>query len=148
MVKEESRKINALAEESELKNNICKIIKGCLFSIVFSLILLVIYAICLTYTELSETTITPVVITIVGISILLGSTISSRKIKKNGLINGGITGFCYVIILYLASSLSLVGFHFSMGTLILLLVGTITGMLGGIIGVNTGKGWKIRNYRK
>lgn len=136
MEKENAIKSNMITQESELKKNTVRILKGSAFAIIFSLILLLAFALLLTYTELSEETIVPVVITVVGISILVGSMVSTRKIKKNGLINGGLVGLIYVIILYLASSLCLVGFSISMQSFILLAVAMLTGMIGGVIGVN------------
>lgn len=127
---------NLTTEESELKKNIIRIIKGSIFAIIISLILLLIYALILTYTDISETTIIPVVTIIVGISILIGSVVSVRKIRKNGLINGGIVGLIYVIALYITSSMCLVGFSITLNSIIVLVVGIITGMIGGIIGVN------------
>ena len=62
--------------------NIIRIIKGSVFSILITLILLFIYAILLTSTNIPESTMSVVVITITGISILIGSSISSFKIKK------------------------------------------------------------------
>lgn len=136
MEKDNVIKSNIITEESELKKKIINIIKGCTLAIVLSIILLTIFALLLTYTAISETTIIPVVLMITGVSILTGSTISSRKIKKNGLIYGGIVGFIYVFILYLASSLCLTGFSLSTNSFIMLAVGIITGIIGGIIGVN------------
>ena len=74
--------------------------------------------------------IAPKNITITGMNILIGSTISTKKIKKNGLINGGIVGLVYIIFLYIVSSMCLVGFTPSMNSLIMLGVGIITGMVG------------------
>ncbi len=136
MEKENAIKSNVITQESELKKNAIRILKGSTFAIILSLILLLVFALLLTYTELSEETIMPVVITVVGISILVGSMVSTRKIKKNGLVNGGLVGFIYVIILYLASSLCLVGFSLTLQSFILLAVAMVTGMIGGIIGVN------------
>lgn len=136
MEKENVIKANVVTEESEIKKKILNIIKGCTFAIILSIILLTIFALLLTYTTLPESTITPVVLTITGVSILAGSTITSRKIKKNGLIYGGIIGFIYIIILYLASSLCLTGFSLSANSFIMLAVGVVAGVIGGIIGVN------------
>lgn len=136
MEKENAIKANIITEEGEFKKKVLSIIKGCVFAIILSIILLTIFALLLTYTTLSESTITPVVLIITGISILAGSTISSRKIKKNGLIYGGIVGFIYILILYLASSLCLTGFSLSANSFIMLAVGVIAGIIGGIIGVN------------
>lgn len=63
-----------------------QILKGTMISILGSLVFLIIFAIILTYTKVSEETITPVIIIITGISILIGS----RKIRKNGILVGGI----------------------------------------------------------
>ena len=136
MEKENILKANITTEESEMKKKVMAVIKGCLFAMIFSVILLTIYALLLTNTTITENTMMPVVLTITGISILIGVTISSRKMKKNGLIYGGIVGFIYVFTLYLASSVSMVGFSLSANSFIMLGVGVITGIIGGIIGVN------------
>lgn len=136
MEKENILKANIVAEESEMKKKVMAIIKGCLFAIILSIILLTIYALLLANTTISENTMMPVVLTITGISILMGGTISSRKMKKNGLIYGGIVGLVYVLALYVASSISMVGFSLSADSFIMLIVGVITGIIGGIIGVN------------
>lgn len=136
MEKDNTIKTNIVTEENKVKKNVINIIKGFTLAIIFSIIFLTIFAILLTYTTIPESTIMPVVLTITGISILIGSTICSRKIKKNGLIYGGIVGFIYIFILYLASSLCLTGFTISTNSFIMLAVGVITGIIGGIVGVN------------
>lgn len=139
MEKDNVLKSNLISQEGELPANIMRIVKGVVLAISLSLILLLIFALLLTYTNISEDTMMPVVMTIVGISILIGSTICARKIKKNGIMNGGLVGFIYVLLLYLISSLCLVGFSLTMSSFIMLIVGLVTGMLGGIIGVNLNK---------
>lgn len=138
MEKESILKANITTEESEIKKKVRAIIKGCLFAMILSIILLTIYALLLANTAISENTMMPVVLTITGISILIGGTVSSRRMKKNGLIYGGIVGLVYVLTLYLASSISVVGFSLSANSFIMLGVGVITGIIGGIIGVNLG----------
>ena len=116
--------------------NIIRIIKGSVFSILITLILLFIYAILLTSTNIPESTMSVVVITITGISILIGSSISSFKIKKRGIVNGGLVGFIYIITIYLISSIALMGFSMNITSIIMLIVAIVIGMIGGIIGVN------------
>ena len=139
MEKDNALKSNLIPQEGELPANIMRIVKGVVLVISLSLILLLIFALLLTYTNISEDTMMPVVMTIVGISILIGSTICARKIKKNGIMNGGLVGFIYILLLYLVSSLCLVGFSITINSFVMLIVGLITGMLGGIIGVNLNK---------
>ena len=116
--------------------NIIRIIKGSVFSILITLILLFIYAILLTSTNIPESTMSAVVITITGISILIGSSISSFKIKKRGIVNGGLVGLIYIITIYLISSIALMGFSMNITSIIMLIVVIVIGMIGGIIGVN------------
>ena len=133
---EKDLKPKVTIEQSEFKQNIIRIIKGSILAILISVILLFIYATILTYTDIQETTILPVILTVVGISILTGSMISVRKIRKNGMLNGAIVGLIYIIILYLSSSMCLVGFSLTLNSFVMLIVGIITGIIGGIIGVN------------
>lgn len=63
---------------SVLENsNSVKIFKGIIISCIITFLLLFVYAILLTYTGVSETTIGPVVIAITGVSIL------ARKLNNN-----------------------------------------------------------------
>lgn len=123
-------------EDVTKDKNIFKIIKGSIISIIITLIALTIYAAVLSYTTVSESTMVPVVITITGISILIGSSISSISIKKKGIINGGLVGLIYIIFLYILSSIVFAGFSLNMNSIIMIIVSILTGMIGGIIGVN------------
>lgn len=120
----------------EVNKNIFRVIKGSGFAIIISLILLLIYAGLLTATDIAETTMTPVVITIAGVSILIGSSISSFKIKKQGMLNGALVGLIYMIVIYLLSSILLAGFGIGIKSIIMIAVGMAAGMVGGVIGVN------------
>ena len=123
----------------EKNKNIVNILKGTVISILLSLILLTIYSALLSFTNISENTMTTVVLVITGISILLGSSMSSINIKRQGMLNGGLVGLIYVLLIYLLSSIFLAGFQFNLNSIIMIAVGILTGMIGGIIGVNLGK---------
>lgn len=117
-------------------NSIFKIIKGIVISVLITLFMLFIFSIILTYTNVSEGIINPVIIIISGISILIGSILSTLKIKKSGIIYGGIIGITYFFILYLLSGLTGGGFSLTFLGFIFCLVCFICGMIGGIIGIN------------
>lgn len=117
-------------------NNVIQIVKGIGISIIITLILLFVFSLLLTYTNISENTIPAVVIVITGISILIGSSIINLKIKKNGIINGAIIGGSYILILYVISSILSGSYALTVPAIIMIIVGLVTGMLGGIIGVN------------
>lgn len=117
-------------------NNIIKIIKGSIISFLISIIGLFIFASLLVYTNIQENTIKPVVIIISAVSILIGSSISSIKIKKNGITNGGLVGLIYILTIYILSSISLIGFNLNLYSIIMIIGAVASGMIGGIIGVN------------
>lgn len=121
--------------ETENKQ-IINILKGVGISLISSLLLLIIFAIILTFTNIPETVIGPVIIVLTAISILFGSSISNMKIKKNGLLNGGIIGGMYMLTIYLISSILNWDFTLNLEALIFIVVGIAFGILGGIIGVN------------
>ncbi len=120
-------------------NSFYLIAKGFIISLVISLVSVFVYAIVLVNTNVQESTIKPVVITITGISILIGSSISSLKIKKNGILNGVCVGGLYLVSLYVLSSIAFCGFYFNASSVIMIAVGMVLGGVGGIIGVNIGK---------
>ena len=128
--------INVSENISENGNNIKKVIKGSAFSIIITLIGLLIYSIILSYTSVSESTIPTIVIIITAISVLIGSTISTSNIKKNGIINGMFVGLIYIAIIYLLSSIVTGNFLLNITSIIMIITSVLTGALGWIIGVN------------
>ena len=119
--------------------NAINILKGSIISILLTLILLTIYSALLSFTNISENTMTPVVLVMTGISILIGSSMSSINIKKQGMLNGGLVGLIYMLFIYTLSSIFLVGFELNLNCILMIIIGIITGMLGGNIGVNLSK---------
>lgn len=128
--------INMSENISENGNNIKKIIKGSVFSIVITIIGLLVYSIILSYTSISETTMPATIIIITAISILIGSTISTANIKKNGIVNGVLVGLIYIAIIYLISSIVTGNFLLNTNSIIMVIASVLTGAMGGIIGVN------------
>lgn len=109
------------------------IVKGIAISFILTLILLFLFAIVLTYTNVGESAIAPVIIVITVISILIGSSISTIKIRKNGIVNGGIIGLIYILIIYLISSIVQTGFALNMYSIIMVALSIVAGMIGGIV---------------
>lgn len=118
---------------------ISNIIKGTIISFITTIVFLLIFSIILTYTNISESFITPTIIVITAISIFIGSIISNSKLQKNGLLNGAIVGGIYLIIIYLLSSIINQKFSISMQSIIMIISGMVCGMFGGILGVNKSK---------
>lgn len=119
-------------ENKTIKN----IIKGTGIALITTVILLLIFSIILTYTNINEKVINPVIMIVTAISILLGSSLGNIKIKKNGLINGGIIGAIYIITIYLISSILNWKFSLNIQSIFMILIAIVFGILGGILGVN------------
>ena len=116
--------------------SISNVIKGTIISFMTTIIFLLIFSVIFTYTNISESFITPTIIVITAISIFIGSTISNYKMQKNGLLNGAIIGGIYLIGIYVISSIINQKFALSMQSIAMIISGMICGMFGGILGVN------------
>ena len=126
-------------KKTDKNNNVYAIVKGFFIALIISLVGIFIYASVLVNTSIQENTIKPVIMTITGISILIGSSISSLQIKKKGILNGICVGGIYILSLYILSSIAFCGFGFNLNSIIIILVSIILGAIGGIIGVNIGR---------
>ena len=124
-------------ENADVNNkSLINILKGLGIAFIITFVFLLILSIVLTYTNVSENIINPTIIIITALSILIGSSISNIKIKKNGLINGGIIGGVYIVLLYLFSGVFSMQFSLTIQSIIMIITGIVFGILGGIIGVN------------
>ena len=124
--------MSSKTENKAIKN----IAKGVLISLISTVIMLFIFAILLTYTDINENITSTVIVVVTGISILMGSSIGNFKMEKNGLVNGAIIGTIYISTIYMISSILNWRFSLNFQSIIMIIIGMIFGILGGIIGVN------------
>lgn len=112
------------------------IFKGIIISYIITIVLLLLFSVLLVKTNIKEQYINTVVMVISGVSILIGTSISTIKLKKYGFINGIIISTMYMIILYIFSSILNNNFIINSNTIIMIFVGIVLGIFGGIVGVN------------
>lgn len=122
---------------------ITAVLKNVMISYGISLILFLIFAFLITYTNISYNIISPVSIAITLIGILIASILSGRKSSEKGWLTGCITGFIYMIILYIIGSIIFKNPGISSNGIIMIIAGILSGALGSIIGINNKK-----KYRK
>jgi putative membrane protein (TIGR04086 family) len=67
---------------------------------------------------------------------LIGSSISTLKIKKNGILNGSMVGLIYISAIYIISSIISTEFSLNINSIIMIASAILSGIIGGIIGVN------------
>ncbi|MBR3153171.1 MAG: TIGR04086 family membrane protein [Clostridia bacterium] len=111
-------------------------LKGFGISIGLTLFLFMILGICLANTSLSEEIIKPAIIIISGISILAGTSIGTRRQEDKGIFKGTLIGFLYIFTLYMISSVLIGDFSLNIYSVIMFVVSSVCGGVGGIIGVN------------
>lgn len=116
-----------------------RIFKSTLFSYLFTIIAFAILSLILTFSNLSDSFIPTTVIIISIVSILLGSSFSTLNSHSHGWLIGLSVGLSYFLILYVISSLLISGFAINLSTIYLALAMSFTGIVGGIIGINSRK---------
>ena len=117
-------------------NGIVIILKGTLISIIATIVLLMIFATVLTYSNINENSMPTVIIVVTALCILVGSQITTSKIKRNGIVNGALVGAIYILALYLISSIISKDFSLNIYSIIMMATSILIGGIGGIIGVN------------
>lgn len=125
--------------ENLKKSNYIYILRGIIVSVLITMLGLLIFSIILTKTNTAEATIFPVVVVITAISILIGSFIASGKIKNKGIVNGAIVGGCYMLVIYLLSSIMGNSFSLNVQSFVTIIAAIMAGIIGGILGVNLRK---------
>lgn len=117
-------------------NHIIYMLKGLIFSMGITMLLLFILSLILLYTPLKESNIPLFNTIIMIISITIGSIYVSISIGENGWINGGILGILYFLILVLLNYLFFKPFLIDMYLVGKLILSLVIGIIGGIIGIN------------
>ena len=117
-------------------NGIVIILKGSLISIIATIVLLMIFAAVLTYSNINENSMPTVIIVVTALCILVGSQITTSKIKRNGIVNGALVAAIYILALYLISSIISKDFSLNIYSIIMMATSILIGGIGGIIGVN------------
>lgn len=115
------------------------IAKGVLIALCTSLVLVLVFAFLLKFTNISDSAIAPVNQVIKGISIFLGVFVGLKKCKELGLVSGLLIGFIYTLVAFLVFSILSGAFSFDITLLIDTVFGAVIGAICGIISVNIKK---------
>ncbi|MEG0872807.1 MAG: TIGR04086 family membrane protein [Clostridia bacterium] len=105
-------------------------------SFAIAIILLCVTGAIFAYTNIADRHLSSFIFGIVMLCVLIGSTILSRKIKEKGLLHGAIFGFLFCILVYFFTVIAYTGFFISNTLGLYLAISVLSGVIGGIIGVN------------
>ena len=117
-------------------SRIVNIFKGLGYAYIFSLMVVLIYNAFLTFTKLSSDNTDLVLSIITTFGAAFGGFYSCRQIKEKGLLYGLLEGFLYILFLVILIFLAKESFSFEMSILYSVILTTLAGGIGGIIGVN------------
>lgn len=118
------------------KTKILNIIKGSFWGVAFSLICILIFALIIKFTSISENAIQPINQIIKVLSILFACFIVGKKIKKGGIFVGLFTGMLYTLVAFVIFSILDGSFNLGLNTLNDLTFGGIIGIISGILCIN------------
>ena len=109
------------------------IAKGTLIALCISLVLVLIFAFLLKFTNISDSAISPINQVIKGISIFFGVFIGLKKSKELGLVSGLLIGFIYTFLAFFVFSILSGSFSFDVTLLTDIVFGDVIGAICGII---------------
>jgi len=110
--------------------------KGLLIAFIFTIVLLIFFSLLLRFTSLSESKLPSFNNITMIISIVFASIYSAIKIKENGWINGAIIGLLYYLVIIVINLLLIKNGESNIYYLSRLIISTVTGIIGGVIGIN------------
>ena len=110
-----------------------------MISLCTSLVLVLVFAFLLKFTNISDSAIAPVNQVIKGVSIFLGVFLGLKKCKELGLVSGLLIGFIYTLMAFLVFSILSGSFTFDITLLTDAVFGAVIGAICGIISVNIKK---------
>lgn len=110
--------------------------KGLAAAYALTALIFVVYALLLTYTQLDEDSTGTVVLAALVVSLITGGFVSAAAAKRNGLVQGIVTGTLYVAVMAAVGAFAIRGYSLGSKTLVCLLLGIASGGLGGVLGIN------------
>ena len=110
--------------------------KGLIVCLIFTVIALIVLALILKLTSLSESKLPMFNNLIIIISVLLGSIYASGKTKENGWLIGALIGLIYYLVILILNFVFIKNASFSLFLIPKMLMSILSGAIGGIFGIN------------
>lgn len=101
-----------------------------------TVVLVMLFALLLCYTDISEAWIGRGAKIITVFSVALAGALCAKSGKRSGWLVGGVSGVLYMVILYLIGYLAFGQLELGAEAALKLVYGAVAGIVGGIIGIN------------
>ncbi|AVQ47285.1 TIGR04086 family membrane protein [Clostridium sporogenes] len=118
------------------KKNTEFIVQGLLRAIIITVIMLLIFAVILTFKDIGEKISSIIYLLITILSIMYGTIYAVRKINKKGWLIGLVISIIYMVIIYIISIVSGNTLTFGTDRFIRIFLALILGILSGMLGIN------------
>ncbi|EPY2273162.1 TIGR04086 family membrane protein [Clostridium sporogenes] len=118
------------------KKNTEFIVQGLLRAIIITVIMLLIFAVILTFKDIGEKISSIIYLLITILSIMYGTIYAVRKINKKGWLIGLVISIIYMAIIYIISIVSGNTLTFGADRFIRIFLALILGILSGMLGIN------------
>ena len=113
------------------------ILKGMLLSYFSTIASFCLFSALFYYTDMSDSYMSLIVKVTITVSILLGAITSGKNVQNKGWFNGSIVGMLYTITLLIIHNIFSKNFCLPIKFFKTLLVNTLVGIFGGIVGINS-----------
>ncbi|MDP4087980.1 MAG: TIGR04086 family membrane protein [Bacillota bacterium] len=120
----------------EQKAFLTKVSKGVFRAAVITTILLVVYAIVMTVTEVSNQVTSVYYLLVTCLSVIYGSIYAARKNNKNGWLVGMLVALLYMLLLYIIARIVFGYSDFGTKELLRMAIAVMVGALSGMLGIN------------
>jgi len=130
------RKSSTKLYEKKDESKILILAKSVFLALIISLVCIIIYAIVLSLTSVSDSTMSVITQVITMISIVASAIYCSRKIKSKGWLYGMIVGIIFILVIIPISMIWGQVPTFDKYFIARVLMAALVGLIGGMIGVN------------
>lgn len=111
-------------------------LKTVLLAMVFTAVAILVLALFVTYGNVSGAATDGCITAATILSVLLAGFFTARKKAGAGWLSGLVAGLCYVTVMLIAGFLAFGGAQFGADTVKMLIIAVLSGMVGGIAGIN------------
>lgn len=130
-----SRNYKSDSDSNGLTLGVKQIFRGILVSFCLLLIGSIIIGSIITFINFNEHIVQKILIIFNYVSILVGAFFTGYNVQKKGWLNGSLVGLAHMLLIVLVSTFWL-NISFNTGITIMLVVGLLTGLIGGMFGIN------------
>ncbi|WP_163215868.1 TIGR04086 family membrane protein [Clostridium thermarum] len=120
----------------EEKAFLTKVSMGVLRATLITIVLVIIFAIIMTFTDVSNQFLSVYYLVTTCLSVVYGAIYAARKNNKNGWLVGILVALLYMLLIFIASAVLFNNVFFGLTELLRITIAVVVGALSGMLGIN------------